>query len=73
MNEDVFDWISFWDLASPDRAAREMAGLYGRDAARAAAVCALAARADGRDEDYSFWFTVFERLRAGQCALPVQN
>lgn len=66
MGEDFFDWTSFWDLASPEQAARTLAGLYGPDAARAAADCALAAADDDRDEDYRFWLAVFARLRAAE-------
>ncbi|WKL39525.1 hypothetical protein Q1M64_02760 (plasmid) [Sinorhizobium meliloti] len=38
-------------------------GLYGSEAATAAAYCALEAWTERRDSDYGFWFEVFLRLR----------
>ena len=57
------DWESFWDLGSPQEASAFLVEEYGSKAATHAAECALAARSDGRDEDYRFWTAVFHHLR----------
>ena len=62
MEEDSFDWRSFWDLASPDEAAIAFVELYGANAGRAAHQCVLTAAVDGRDEDQRFWLAVVARL-----------
>lgn len=49
------NWKSFWDLATPERAAHIMLELYGADAAGEAAACAAAARTDNREADAEFW------------------
>jgi hypothetical protein len=64
MEEDGHGWCSFWDLASPDQAARALSELYGARAAEAAARCASAARRDGRHRDYRFWVAAFVKLYA---------
>jgi hypothetical protein len=66
MAQDSLDWNSFWDIATPERAARTLVELHGPDAALAAAHCGLAAYGDGRDHDYRFWYAVFARLRAAE-------
>ena len=72
MEEQSLRWTSFWDLASPERAARVLVAMYGTDATLAAAHCALAARTDERREDARFWHAVFRRLRAGEQAQAEQ-
>jgi hypothetical protein len=62
MEEDSHNWCSFWDLASPDQAARALSEVYGAGAAEAAARCASAARRDGRYSDYRFWAVTFVKL-----------
>ena len=62
----LLNWNSFWDLASPERAAEALVQFYGSDAARAAAACALAADADDRDDDYRFSLAVFYRLHPAE-------
>ncbi|MCT7375469.1 hypothetical protein [Chelativorans salis] len=37
--------------------------IYGADAPTAVAYCALEARAEGNQEEYGFWFGIFNRLR----------
>ena len=59
------DWSSFWDLASPEEAARALRGIYGRDAARASAECLLVATTDGRADDCKFWMAVLAELGYG--------
>ena len=66
--EDSPGWSSFWDLATPEQAARMLSRLCGPDAALAAAYSGMAARADDRDDDYRFWLAVFARLRAAGLA-----
>lgn len=55
MAEEGGEWKSFWDLSSPEEAARTLRQFYGAAAAKAAADCAAAAQLDGRDEDCRFW------------------
>lgn len=57
-------WRSFWDVTSPEKAARWMQETYGTQAATAAAHCALAADSDARPADYRFWLAVFKLVRA---------
>lgn len=56
------EWESFWDIATPERAATEVTRIYGDKAALAIAQCSLGAKADGRDDDYRFWAAVFDCL-----------
>jgi hypothetical protein len=51
-------WTSFWDLAPPEEAAALVTEMYGVLAAREAARCAVAAKADGRQEDRRYWMAV---------------
>lgn len=60
------DWSSFWDIASPEAAARKLVELYGEKASVSAASCAVSAYTDGRDEDYRYWKAVFYELQASQ-------
>ena len=53
---------SVWSGMDRDEAVWAVTGLYGKEAATAAAHCAFAARMDGRDEDYKYWFDIFQRL-----------
>lgn len=69
---------SWWDLGTPEWAAALVVEVYGDRAVFSAAECALAATADGRDEDYRFWIAVFECLKARQAAFqavisPIAN
>jgi hypothetical protein len=70
MGQAVFDWESFWDITTPEDAARILFDWYGARAARIAAECGLAAHGDDREEDYRFWYAVFARLRADETDLP---
>lgn len=54
--------VGFRHLVTLDVAVASAAELYGKSASVMVAWCALAARMDGRDEDYRFWFDVFKRL-----------
>jgi hypothetical protein len=63
-------WESFWDLASPQEAVQFLRELYGQNATKFSAECALAAIGDGRTEDYGFWLAVFADLLAAD-AKPV--
>jgi hypothetical protein len=58
------EWTSFWDIASPQYAARMLTESYGGGAGAAAAHCADAAEADGRQEDHQFWRAVLDQLKA---------
>lgn len=58
MEEDCFDWRSFWDLASPGKMVPVLLELYGAQAGDAVMQCILTAAADGRDEDRRFWLAV---------------
>lgn len=73
MGKDSVNWTSFWDLASPQEAARLLCKLHGPNATRISAECALAATGDGRNEDYNFWLAVFRDLRAMGENLPVTD
>ncbi len=63
---DMPNWRSFWDLFSPEEAARVLIVFHGSNAALAAAHCGLSAHGDGRNEDYRFWVAVFYKLRMGR-------
>ena len=65
----TLNWSSFWDLANPEQAARELTVLHGAKAS-AAACCALTAYSDGREEDYRFWKAVFYELQSTERASP---
>lgn len=56
------DDLSVWSGMDTDEAIQAVTGLYGKEAATAAAHCAFAARMDGREEDYQFWFDIFQHL-----------
>jgi len=62
MSADISTWNSFWDLASPEEAARALRTYYGAAAAEAAARCATAAKSDDRESDYRFWIAVSAEL-----------
>lgn len=66
MGDQPLDWQSFWDIASPKQAAQALLHFYGAAAAQAAAHCALAAEADGRDADRRYWQAVEAELVAGE-------
>ena len=51
------------DLVEPDAALRAAMNLYGVDATRAVAHCALTAHYDGRKADYRFSCEVFRQLK----------
>lgn len=63
---DSLDWKSFWDLVTPEQAARVLREEYGAGADAAAAQAAVDALADGRDEDSRFW----DAARAALCSHP---
>ena len=56
------DWHSFFDIATPDHAAKALTEMYGEGAKLAAVECAWQAREDGRPDDYRFWIVVLCRL-----------
>ena len=66
MGSQPSDWQSFWDIASPKQAAQALLQFYGAAAAQAAAHCALAAEADGRDADRRYWQAVEAELAASE-------
>ncbi|AAK65180.1 hypothetical protein [Sinorhizobium meliloti] len=53
----------FWQKQQQEEVVEAAIGLYGSEAATAAAYCALEAWTERRDSDYGFWFEVFLRLR----------
>ncbi|ASJ61659.1 hypothetical protein KEM44_03115 (plasmid) [Sinorhizobium meliloti] len=53
----------FWQKHQQEEVVEAAIGLYGSEAATAAAYCALEAWTERRDSDYGFWFEVFLRLR----------
>lgn len=57
-------WNSFWDVATPEQAARELITSAGAGAADAAISCADAAQRDNRDADFRFWMAVFRIVKA---------
>jgi hypothetical protein len=63
MADESPDWQSFWDLASPEEAARILLESYGADAIGAATECAETAEGDGRETDHQFWIAVLAHLR----------
>lgn len=67
---DLSNWQSFWDLASPEKGAQQMRDIFGLEAVKAASGCASAAQADDRDEDFRFWTAVVARL---QVASPLNS
>ena len=62
MSEDIGNWNSFWDLASPEEAAGMLREFYGEAAAEAANRCATAAQSDAREADFRFWMAVVALL-----------
>lgn len=60
----VSRWKSFWDLASPEEAARHLAELYGPYAIVAATHCAATACVDHRYDDLRFWLAALSRVIA---------
>jgi len=54
--------MSVWSGMDTNEAIQAVTGLYGKEAATAAAHCAFAARMDGREDDYKFWFDIFQKL-----------
>lgn len=66
MADESFDNSIFPDIATPEAAARKLAGEYGERAADAAASAAFAARADRREKDYRFWLAVLVTLHAAR-------
>lgn len=63
MTQQIPDWRSFWDIATPQDGATAITEIYG-SAGAAAAVrqCVAAARDDDRNEDCQFWTAVLECL-----------
>jgi hypothetical protein len=53
----------FWQKHQQEEVVEAAIGLYGSEAAIAAAYCALEAWTERRHGDYGFWFEVFLRLR----------
>ena len=53
----------FWQKHQQEEVVEAAIGLYGSEAAVAAAYCALEAWTERRHGDYGFWFEVFLRLR----------
>ena len=72
MEEDRFNWRSFWDLASPGKMVLVFIELYGTDADRAVKQCIQTATADGRDEDRRFWLAVAASLRTVRQPMDVK-
>ncbi len=62
MAQDAFNWKSFWDIATPEEAARILTEWFGMMAAQLAVDCALAAGSDHRDDDRRFWLAVLDSL-----------
>ena len=62
MAQDAFNWKSFWDIATPEEAARILTEWFGMMAAQLAVDCALAAGGDQRDDDRRFWLAVLDSL-----------
>lgn len=56
------DWQSFWDIATPQAAARKLRSEYGEKAVQAATQCAEQAGRDDRPEDQRFWDAVIRLL-----------
>lgn len=54
--------VSIWCSMDNDAALALAMRVYGKEAATAAANCAIEARMDGRQQDYRFWFDIFQRL-----------
>ena len=62
MAQDAFNWKSFWEIATPEEAARILTDWFGIMAAQLAVDCALAAGSDQRDDDRRFWLAVLDSL-----------
>ena len=62
MAQDAFNWKSFWEIATPEEAARILTEWFGIMAAQLAVDCALAAGNDQRDDDRRFWLAVLDSL-----------
>jgi hypothetical protein len=63
MTQQLSNWRSFWDVATPQQGATAMIEIYGPAAAEAAHSCASAALNDDRDDDYQFWTAVLECIQ----------
>ena len=59
-------WQSFWDLASPEKAAVTIMEMYGSGAADAAGECVASATADDRNDDARFWTAVQAKVIAAR-------
>ncbi len=62
MAQDAFNWKSFWEIATPEEAARILTEWFGMMAAQLAVDCALAAGNDQRDDDRRYWLAVLDSL-----------
>jgi len=62
MAQDAFNWKSFWEIATPEEAARILSEWFGMMAAQLAVDCALAAGSAQRDDDRRFWLAVLDSL-----------
>ena len=54
--------VSILSSMDNDAALKLAMRVYGKEAATADANCAIEARMDGRQQDYRFWFDIFQRL-----------
>lgn len=62
VSPDTVPNLGLRQLVTLDVAEASAIELYGKSASVMVAWCALAARTDGRDEDYRFWLELFKRL-----------
>ncbi len=73
MAQDAFNWKSFWDIATPEEAARILTGWFGMMAAQLAVDCALAAGSDQREDDRRFWLAVLDSLTGSTQRRPEEQ